>query len=257
MNSLTTQDMAGLGVVDVHQEQLRVTVADARAAIAAVRGKTAVDAVAKLRYGPGRTCEPLARLLDGTLARTALDARLLVVTGGTATAAEDIVRVRRKAHGTADWISSPTADVRIELVPAGLHAVAESTVDVQAAVVEPLVAYPEPTEETPDAAAVRALLYDVLDPDLGVNIVDLGFVRGIAVHDGTAVITMTLTSPTCPLTGIMTDQIRAALLAGGDNGGTRAVEDFRVDWVWRPAWRPADISDEGRDQLRAIGFTHF
>ena len=81
------------------------------------------------------------------------------------------------------------------------------------------------------------------------NIVDLGFVRAVTVVGPTAVITMTLTSAACPLTGVMEDQIRAALtrLSG--------IEGFRVDWQWIPAWRPADITDSGREQLRAIGFT--
>jgi metal-sulfur cluster biosynthetic enzyme len=99
------------------------------------------------------------------------------------------------------------------------------------------------------AGTVREALFDVIDPDLGVNIVDLGFVRAIGVHDRTAVITMTLTSAACPLTGIMEDQVRSGLAP------VAGVDDFRIDWVWLPAWRPADITDSGRDQLRAIGFT--
>jgi metal-sulfur cluster biosynthetic enzyme len=99
------------------------------------------------------------------------------------------------------------------------------------------------------AAAVRDALLDVIDPDLGVNIVDLGFVRGVEMQDRTAVITMTLTSAACPLTSIMEDQIRAELAA------LRDVTGFRVNWVWLPPWRPADITASGRDQLRAIGFS--
>ena len=98
------------------------------------------------------------------------------------------------------------------------------------------------------ATAVRAALSDVIDPDLGVNIVDLGFVRAVAIEGQTAVITMTLTSPACPLTGVMENQIRTGL------AGLGRVEDFRVDWQWVPPWRPADITDSSREQLRAIGF---
>ncbi|HLN66110.1 MAG TPA: metal-sulfur cluster assembly factor, partial [Streptosporangiaceae bacterium] len=104
----------------------------------------------------------------------------------------------------------------------------------------------EPADER--AAGVRAALSEVIDPDLGVNIVDLGFVRSVAVQGQTAVITMTLTSAACPLTSVMESQIRAGLTALG------GIEDFRVDWQWVPAWRPADITDSGRQQLRAIGF---
>ena len=103
----------------------------------------------------------------------------------------------------------------------------------------------------PDAreTAVREALLDVIDPDLGVNIVDLGFVRRVEVLDRTAVITMTLTSAACPLTSIMEDQIRAEM------AGVSDVSGFRVNWEWLPPWRPADITDSGREQLRAIGFS--
>ena len=96
---------------------------------------------------------------------------------------------------------------------------------------------------------MRDALAEVIDPDLGVNIVDLGFVRGVVVDGRTAVITMTLTSAACPLTGVLEDQIRAGL------GPLGCVDDFRIDWQWIPAWRPGDITDSGREQLRAIGFT--
>jgi metal-sulfur cluster biosynthetic enzyme len=66
---------------------------------------------------------------------------------------------------------------------------------------------------------------------------------------GKPVIAMTLTSAACPLTGVMENQIRTALASLG------CIEEFRVDWQWVPAWRPADITDSGREQLRAIGFT--
>jgi metal-sulfur cluster biosynthetic enzyme len=96
---------------------------------------------------------------------------------------------------------------------------------------------------------VREALLDVIDPDLGVNIVDLGFVRHVEVRDQTAVITMTLTSAACPLTSIMEDQI------GAEMAGLDGIAGFEVSWVWLPPWRPADITASGRDQLRAIGFS--
>ena len=69
------------------------------------------------------------------------------------------------------------------------------------------------------ADAVREALAEVIDPDLGVNIVDLGFVRGVEIGDRTAVITMTLTSAACPLSQIMEDQIRTGLAPlGGIDG---------------------------------------
>ena len=239
----------------VDEPQLRVTESDARAALRAVTGKPVIPARARLRFGPGRTCEAIARLLDRAIVRAesaGLDPQLLVVADGSAEAGEDIVRVRRKAHGVADWIHSPTCRVRIVLRPAGLHAAGSTRRarprDVRATPADPVAPDP-PAEPSAEAAAVRDALAEVIDPDLGVNIVDLGFVRGVVLDGRTAVITMTLTSAACPLTGVLEDQIRAGLVPLG------CVDDFRVDWQWIPAWRPADITDSGREQLRAIGFT--
>ena len=245
----------------VDEPQLRVTESDARAALRAVTGKPVIPARARLRFGPGRTCEAIARLLDRAIVRAesaGLDPQLLVVADGSAEAGEDIVRVRRKAHGVADWIHSPTCRVSIVLRPAGLHTAGLHTAGLhtpgQAAgtpgssPADPVAPVP-PAEPSAEAAAVRDALAEVIDPDLGVNIVDLGFVRGVVLDGRTAVITMTLTSAACPLTGVLEDQIRAGLVPLG------CVDDFRVDWQWIPAWRPADITDSGREQLRAIGFT--
>ena len=243
----------------VDEPQLRVTESDAQAALRAVTGKPVIPARARLRFGPGRTCEAIARLLDRAIVRAesaGLDPQLLVVADGSAEAGEDIVRVRRKAHGVADWIHSPTCRVRIVLRPAGLHAAGLHATGQAAGPPWPPPADPvapvparEPAEPSAQATAVRDALAEVIDPDLGVNIVDLGFVRGVVLDGRTAVITMTLTSAACPLTGVLEDQIRAGLVPLG------CVDDFRVDWQWIPAWRPADITDSGREQLRAIGFT--
>jgi metal-sulfur cluster biosynthetic enzyme/ribosomal protein L22 len=243
----------------VDEPQLRVTESDARSALRAVTGKPVIPARARLRFGPGRTCEAIARLLDRAIVRAesaGLDPQLLVVADGSAEAGEDIVRVRRKAHGVADWIHSPTCRVRIVLRPAGLHTAGLRTPGQAGGTPGPSPADPaapvparEPGGPSAEAAAVRDALAEVIDPDLGVNIVDLGFVRGVALDGRTAVITMTLTSAACPLTGVLEDQIRAGLVPLG------CVDDFRVDWQWIPAWRPADITGSGREQLRAIGFT--
>ena len=97
------------------------------------------------------------------------------------------------------------------------------------------------------AADVEEALRDVIDPELGINIVDLGLVYGIALGDNTAVIDMTLTSAACPLTDVIEDQA-ASVLDG-------LVESFRINWVWMPPWGPDKITDDGREQLRALGFT--
>jgi metal-sulfur cluster biosynthetic enzyme len=90
-------------------------------------------------------------------------------------------------------------------------------------------------------------LRDVVDPELGINVVDLGLVYGVAVtEDQTAVIDMTLTSAACPLTDVIEDQTKQAL--------DGLVNDFRINWVWMPPWGPDKITDDGREMLRALGF---
>jgi metal-sulfur cluster biosynthetic enzyme/ribosomal protein L22 len=251
----------------VEEDQVRLAEPDGRAALQAVMGLDAVRAQARLRFGPGRTCEPVARLLDRVIVRAeqaGLSPARLILVAGDVEPGEDIVRVRRKAHGTADWIASPTCRVMMTLRPAGLQAsrragaaapppgpAARPAGPAAPAPAAGMPAPPGPAAALPDAraAAVREALLDVIDPDLGVNIVDLGFVRRVEVQDQTAVITMTLTSPACPLTSIMEDQIRAEIAAVSD------VSGFRVDWEWLPPWRPADITASGREELRAIGFS--
>jgi metal-sulfur cluster biosynthetic enzyme len=90
-------------------------------------------------------------------------------------------------------------------------------------------------------------LRDVVDPELGVNVVDLGLVYGVTVEtDRSATIDMTLTSAACPLTDVIEDQTRDALEG--------LVPDFRINWVWLPPWGPDKITEDGREQLRALGF---
>jgi metal-sulfur cluster biosynthetic enzyme len=98
---------------------------------------------------------------------------------------------------------------------------------------------------------VEEAMRDVVDPELGVNVVDLGLVYGIQVEDNVAVLDMTLTSAACPLTDVIEDQARQALTGGPGPG---LVDDIRINWVWMPPWGPDKITDDGREQLRALGF---
>jgi metal-sulfur cluster biosynthetic enzyme len=103
---------------------------------------------------------------------------------------------------------------------------------------------PESTEETED---LMEALRDVVDPELGVNVVDLGLVYGVTMgEDKIAVIDMTLTSAACPLTDVIEDQARSALEG--------LVSDLKINWVWLPPWGPEHITEDGREQLRALGF---
>ena len=104
------------------------------------------------------------------------------------------------------------------------------------------------TTQTPaNVADVEEALRDVVDPELGINVVDLGLIYGITVDsESTAIIDMTLTSAACPLTDVIEDQAASALEG--------LVNGFRINWVWMPPWGPDKITDDGREQLRALGF---
>ncbi|MGG5257210.1 metal-sulfur cluster assembly factor [Phycicoccus avicenniae] len=98
-----------------------------------------------------------------------------------------------------------------------------------------------------NVADVEEAMRDVVDPELGINVVDLGLVYGITVDpQNHAVIDMTLTSAACPLTDVIEDQTAASLEG--------IVAGYRVNWVWMPPWGPDKITDDGREQLRALGF---
>ena len=104
--------------------------------------------------------------------------------------------------------------------------------------------------DTPAGSEDRIIesLRTVIDPDLGVNIVDLGFVRDVQVDGRRASLDVTLTNPFCPLTSVIEDQMRNALIGEG------VLDDFEVSWVFDPPWCPDQVSEEGRKQLRCIGF---
>ncbi|WP_374971578.1 metal-sulfur cluster assembly factor [Flaviflexus equikiangi] len=95
-------------------------------------------------------------------------------------------------------------------------------------------------------AEVEEALRDVIDPELGINIVDLGLLYGITLEGNAAIIDMTLTSAACPLTDVIEDQAVQALEG--------LVTEVRINWVWLPPWGPDKITVEGREQLRALGF---
>ena len=99
----------------------------------------------------------------------------------------------------------------------------------------------------PSEDDVLEAMKDVVDPELMVNVVDLGLVYGVHVDaENVATIDMTLTSAACPLTDVIEDQTQTALEG--------LVDRFVINWVWMPPWGMEKITDDGRDQLRALGF---
>jgi metal-sulfur cluster biosynthetic enzyme len=96
---------------------------------------------------------------------------------------------------------------------------------------------------------VQEALKDVIDPELGVNIVDLGLIYDLS-WDGdedALIVSMTLTSAGCPLTDVIEEELGKSL--------DGVVERFRINWVWMPPWGQERISEDGRDMMRALGFS--
>jgi len=102
-------------------------------------------------------------------------------------------------------------------------------------------------DSKPEVDDLLEALRDVVDPELGINVVDLGLVYGVSIDaERVATVDMTLTSAACPLTDVIEDQTQVAL--------DGLVSDFRINWVWMPPWGPEKITEDGREQLRALGF---
>ena len=119
---------------------------------------------------------------------------------------------------------------------AEVEAAAETATAVAPAAVDPKL-----------VADIEEAMKDVVDPELGINVVDLGLIYGVYVDaEKVATLDMTLTSAACPLTDVIQDQTNSALEG--------LVNDVAINWVWMPPWGPDKITEDGREQLRALGF---
>jgi metal-sulfur cluster biosynthetic enzyme len=90
---------------------------------------------------------------------------------------------------------------------------------------------------------IRELLKNVYDPELGVNIVDLGLIYDIEIKDGHVEITMTMTTPGCPMHNAIVGGVEHTL------GAEEAIQSVHVEVVWNPPWTPDKMSEEAREQL--------
>lgn len=99
------------------------------------------------------------------------------------------------------------------------------------------------TAEQYDDIATR--LMNIEDPELGVNIVDLGLIYDLNLDGDVLTIDMTLTYAGCPFTDALQDDINDALLGTGITP--------QINWVWSPPWDFSRLTDEGKDQLRSLG----
>lgn len=90
-------------------------------------------------------------------------------------------------------------------------------------------------------------LKEVVDPELMVNVVDLGLIYDVLIDDDLNVtLEMTLTSPACPLTDQIEWEAQAVL--------GQLARSVTIGWVWMPPWSIDLITDDGREQLQALGF---
>ena len=93
-----------------------------------------------------------------------------------------------------------------------------------------------------DESTIREALRQIVDPELDCNIVDLGLVYGIAVMGSKITVTMTLTTPGCPMHDSIAEGVKGALL------DLEGVDDVEVQVVWDPPWTPSRMSDFGRQR---------
>ena len=96
----------------------------------------------------------------------------------------------------------------------------------------------------PTESDIREALRQVLDPEIGVNIVDLGLVYRIEVDGASVRIAMTMTSPACPLADYLKDLVTSAI-----RDRVPDVADVDIVVEWEPPWDPDMMSDEARRQL--------
>jgi metal-sulfur cluster biosynthetic enzyme len=96
---------------------------------------------------------------------------------------------------------------------------------------------------------VLEILQDVYDPEIPLNIVDLGLIYNLQISEaGEVSILMTLTSPGCPVGDMIAQEITNRLM------GLSGVKEVKVEFTFDPLWTPERISEEGREALRAFGF---
>jgi FeS assembly SUF system protein len=91
--------------------------------------------------------------------------------------------------------------------------------------------------------AVIEALKEIYDPEIPVNIYDLGLIYNVEVNEGHAIVTMTLTTPHCPVAESMPAEVELRV------GSVPGIGDAEVNLVWEPAWSPANMTDEARLEM--------
>lgn len=224
-----------------------------------IAGMTLEKALQALRFQPEFAHPNMAAAIDKAafqvLSRNQKPAEMVIqridVDDG-----EVVTRLRRVAHGKTDWINTPTLKITLTvnketaaddcaLRQVCVRSKFKTNDELQRTSCLPVVSHLR--EDLGDHPVMQALV-SVLDPDIGINIVDIGFVRGWTIEDRSARVKLALTNPHCRMTAVFRNQVRNAL--------TKAdiADEIDVDFTFEPAWAPADISEPGRAYLREIGF---
>ncbi|GIK78805.1 MAG: metal-sulfur cluster assembly factor [Acidobacteria bacterium] len=95
----------------------------------------------------------------------------------------------------------------------------------------------------PGPEAIRELLHAVIDPEIGIDIVELGLLREVEVDGAAARVLFTVTTPACPLSSYIEDEIRACLW------GLPGLTEINVELTHDPPWHPEQMSDLAREEL--------
>jgi FeS assembly SUF system protein len=103
-----------------------------------------------------------------------------------------------------------------------------------------------PEASQPDGELYEAVieaLKEIFDPEIPVNIYDLGLIYNVEINNGHALVSMTLTTPHCPVAESMPGEVELRV------GAVPGIGDAEVNLVWEPAWTPANMTDEARLEL--------
>ena len=100
--------------------------------------------------------------------------------------------------------------------------------------------------ENPLAGQVRSELKKVIDPELGINVIDLGLIYDLDIRQNHLKVVMTMTSPACPINAFLAESIKSAILAT-----IPQIRSVEVEVVWEPPWSPQKMSEEAR---RLLGY---
>src|SRR5712691_630302 len=163
------------------------------------------------------------------------------------------VRCRRKALGLQGSVQlgrGPQALARARAAQRGDgRALPGELREVPGPAMSPHPALPQRGREISLQERLWSALAEINDPEMPVNLVDLGLIYGLTVDEGRVCVSLTFTAMGCPASDMIMGDIRERLLA------EPGIEDVRLDVVWDPPWTSARLSDDGREALRAWGLS--